>query len=53
MDGIDAGCKDCADRYVGCHGKCEKYLKWKENHKETTKLIREAEFKKNVGYYHK
>lgn len=23
---ISAPCKDCGDRYVGCHGKCEKYL---------------------------
>lgn len=20
-------CKDCPDRYPGCHGKCEKYIK--------------------------
>lgn len=23
-------CKDCTDRQVGCHGKCEKYIKWKK-----------------------
>ena len=21
-------CKDCADRHVGCHGKCEKYAEF-------------------------
>ena len=35
MQGVDkiAGecpCRECTDRYPGCHGKCEdKYLKWK------------------------
>lgn len=23
-------CKECPDREIGCHGKCEKYLAWKE-----------------------
>lgn len=23
----DSPCKDCADRHVGCHGKCERYQK--------------------------
>jgi hypothetical protein len=22
-------CKDCPDRYVGCHSKCSKYIEWK------------------------
>lgn len=29
----DAPCKqngiDCAERHVGCHAKCEKYIAWK------------------------
>jgi hypothetical protein len=25
-----APCKDCTDRHVGCHGKCKKYIDWKE-----------------------
>ena len=28
MDG--APCKDCKDRHIGCHGKCEKYLEYKK-----------------------
>lgn len=24
-----APCKDCTDRHVGCHGKCENYVKWR------------------------
>lgn len=23
-------CKDCPERTVGCHAKCEKYIVWKE-----------------------
>lgn len=25
-----APCKDCADRHVGCHSKCSKYVEWKK-----------------------
>lgn len=25
-----APCLNCPDRYVGCQGKCEKYLSWKQ-----------------------
>ena len=28
---IDSPCKDCKDRYLGCHSKCEKYIEYKEN----------------------
>ena len=23
-------CKVCADRAIGCHGKCEKYKEWRQ-----------------------
>ena len=23
-------CKDCPDRYPGCHSKCERYKSWKK-----------------------
>lgn len=25
-------CKDCEERYVGCHSKCVAYLEWKKEH---------------------
>lgn len=34
-------CKDCPDRCVGCHAKCEKYLSWKK-HEEELEAIRKA-----------
>lgn len=27
-------CKDCKDRYVGCHSNCEEYKKQKEKYEE-------------------
>ena len=24
-------CKDCKERYIGCHSKCEKYITEKQN----------------------
>ncbi len=26
----ELGCKDCKERYVGCHSECPRYRKWKE-----------------------
>lgn len=38
-------CKGCSDRYVGCHGKCEKYIAAKNNReKELTAYRRDMEF---------
>lgn len=25
-------CKDCEDREIGCHGKCEAYMEWAKEH---------------------
>lgn len=37
-------CKDCPDRYSGCHSKCEKYLSAKAEHdkkkEEITKKLK-------------
>ncbi len=29
---IDGPCLECKDRYVGCHGKCERYKAWSDKH---------------------
>lgn len=31
---MDAPCKDCTRREVGCHGKCESYVEWQKEHVE-------------------
>lgn len=38
-------CKDCRDRYTGCHGLCEKY---KEARKENDKLRERLRSCKNI-----
>lgn len=35
-------CKDCADRHVGCHGKCEKYIQQNEEHQKMLAEIKKA-----------
>lgn len=32
-------CKDCLDRYVGCHSTCDKYIEWNKQHLEQKKII--------------
>ena len=34
-------CKDCGDRYVGCHDQCEKYRMFKANRKLENEKKRE------------
>jgi hypothetical protein len=29
-----APCKDCPDRFVGCHSTCEKYIQYKKEGRE-------------------
>lgn len=29
-----APCKDCKDRELGCHSKCEAYIEWAKEHEE-------------------
>ena len=41
---IKGPCKDCVDRYIGCHGTCEKYIQFKidlENDNEKIKTCKE------------
>lgn len=35
-------CKNCTDRYVGCHSTCEDYKKFQEENEKAKKAIREA-----------
>ena len=39
MDG--APCKNCKDRYVGCHSKCDKYIKFKKD-------LRKAKYQEKI-----
>lgn len=46
-------CKDCQDRYIGCHSNCEKYKEWKAKKNEEKEKIKLGWLKRNNGYYHK
>jgi len=32
-------CKNCPDRYVGCHGQCDSYQTWKAKYSEWTESV--------------
>lgn len=55
---MNAPCKDCMERYVGCHSKCEKYIAYKEERilisrsKRTDQAIKDH-FIKEVEKYKK
>ena len=46
-------CKDCSERYVGCHRTCESYLKEKEKIEERNERIRREKQKEHClcDYY--
>ena len=46
-------CRDCTDRYIGCHSKCRKYKKWKKDLENTKEKEKKIKSKYNIGYYHK
>ena len=33
-------CKDCPDRHLGCHSKCERYKAWKKEREELKEKAR-------------
>lgn len=35
-----APCKDCDERYSGCHGKCDKYKTWSNSWTEANRLAK-------------
>jgi hypothetical protein len=37
----ESSCKNCKDRYLGCHDKCEKYQKFKEERIRISQIARE------------
>ena len=39
---MNSGCKDCTERYVGCHSTCENYKLFREELDARKKQITEA-----------
>lgn len=42
MSGKVPPCKDCKDRKIGCHGKCELYKKYRDELDKLNKTIRNS-----------
>lgn len=38
---IEGPCKDCVDRRVGCHDRCEKYKQFKIDREDNNKKLKE------------
>lgn len=45
---MNAPCKDCEKRYVGCHGRCEKYFEYHKANQERLESIKKAN--ELIGY---
>ena len=44
-------CKDCEDREVGCHGKCEKYQRFHEDIVAYSEVVKVNKMKDAKVYY--
>ena len=47
-------CKDCPDRFIGCHSTCERYISAKKEHDRLMKEYRKGDDADRVlqrGYY--
>jgi len=42
MRGISGCCRDCTERYLGCHDHCKKYLSAREEWREYSDKLRQA-----------
>lgn len=47
---ILAPCKDCPDRYVGCHSKCTKYKEFRSNLDNLNNKLKEAKRLQKASY---
>ena len=47
---IYAPCKDCKDRFLGCHSKCDKYKDYKKKSEELNDMKNKSENISMRGY---
>ena len=47
---IYAPCKDCKDRFLGCHSKCDKYKDYKKRSEELNDMKNKSENISMRGY---
>jgi len=55
----DSPCKDCCDRYVGCHSSCVRYISYQQDldakrkmNKEGREKINQYEYKEYIIRHH-
>ena len=49
---IDSPCKDCQDRFLGCHSKCEKYIAFrKKRDEQLDEINKQKKFEANLTNY--
>lgn len=41
-------CKECTDRYIGCHSTCKKYIEWSKENERIRDKIRIEKQQSNV-----
>ena len=49
---VIAPCKDCKDRELGCHGKCERYQSWANDRERVRETERKEKEKYNIARYY-
>lgn len=42
---MDAGCKGCTKREIGCHSGCESYLEWRSKYDKEKAIVAEKKHK--------
>lgn len=47
---MNAPCKDCPDRQVGCHSTCEKYITFAKEKREQNESIKKARHEESLYY---
>ena len=46
---MKAPCKDCADRQDGCHGRCDRYKEYKQEHEAAKQWVKQQAEADNLG----
>lgn len=42
-------CKDCMERYIGCHSSCDRYIGWRKEFDEQKKEILKVRVAENAA----
>lgn len=45
-------CKDCDERFVGCHSQCEEYKKWRSARDEINDIVQKAKTEERMIVEH-